>query len=230
MRRSIVIWLLLICLFGGKNVQGQNNDLVITFSEIDSLQYAKYKSNYSNSILLDSNKQTVQGSSFSLLIADEMKSFGCQLDPVDCYYYLGKIPELNSYVLTNCGSLVCETFLINQTTGEKFGLFSPYDGESKAPLLSENMNSMLVIASGAFDRESCISLYSKAPYDNKFHYNSFESFTTSKWRIYEAVWVNDTSIAIMTFDKNGGRKGNTPLNVKYKLGELKLNINKNIEH
>lgn len=232
MRLFILMWLLLICLFGGKNVQGQNNDLLIEFTEIDSLQFVKYKSNYTNSIVLDSNKRTIRDSSFSLLIEGEMKSFGCLLDPVDCYYYRGKIPELNSYVLTNCGSMVCETFMINQTTGEKFGLFSPYDGESKAPLLSKNMNNMLVIASGVFDRGSCISVYSKTPSDNKFNYNSFESFITSKWRIYEAVWVNDTSIAIKTYDKNGGRRGNTPLNVKYKLGELKIksNADKMLEH
>jgi hypothetical protein len=201
---------------GLNSLLGQSEqDLIIDFSEIDSLQYIAYKKEFSNKLIIDSTKKTIPDSSFSLIIKNTEQLFDCQKDNSDCHYYKGFLPQLSSFIITHCGMSICETFLIDQTSGEIQNLLSPYDNECKAPVLSKNHNKLLVYASSVFDRESFISIYQKSGKNEDFDFKSYKSLTIKEWRIYEVIWINNTSFALITFDKYGGKTGSEALNVKY---------------
>tara|TARA_R110002049_G_scaffold185921_1_gene354193 strand:+ start:3187 stop:3822 length:636 start_codon:yes stop_codon:yes gene_type:complete len=210
-------------LFLGLNfLFGQNGkEFVVEFSEIDSLQYVKLKENYSNKLVVDSTKQTIPDSSFTLIINNKNQQFSCKEEYNPCYYYNGFLPSINSFIITYCTIDICETFLIDKTSGESKTLFSPYDNQSEVPLFSKNLKKMLVFASNVFDTESFISIYQRANEDEDFNFDSYESLTTDKWKIYEAIWINENSFALMTFEKYGGISGSVPLNVNYMIGEMK---------
>lgn len=195
--------------------------LNIQFTPIDSIQYVKFKNDYSNQLILDSAIKTIPDSSFSLIINDTSTRFGCGKGFHDCNYYKGFIPPLNCFAITHCSSYICRTFLVDKATGERHFFSSPYDNECYVPLLSKNLNKMLVIASNVFDTESYISVYERQHNETDFNYEFFSSMTTQKWKAYEAVWINETSIALITFEKYGGITGNQLLNVKYVKGVIK---------
>lgn len=195
--------------------------LDVEFSEIDSLQYMEYKKKYTNMLVVDSTKKTIPDSSFALIINDKNQHFDCQKDYSPCYYYKGFLPPINSFVITHCTTQICETFLIDQTSGERQTLFSPFDNECEIPILSKDLNKMVVYASNVFDTESFISLYQRTDNTVNFNFESYRSMTTKKWKIYEAIWINNTSFALITFDAYGGQNGNKALNKRYIKGEIK---------
>src|SRR5690606_9128164 len=127
-RISILISLLL----GLNSLFGQNDQkLIVDFSEIDSLEYQKFKGEYANKLSVDSTKKTIPDSSFTLVINGKSQCFHCQMDYNPCYYYKGFLPPINSFVITYCTMNICETFLIDQSSGERQTLFSPFDNESE---------------------------------------------------------------------------------------------------
>ena len=220
MTKSISI--IFFLLYGLTNLYGQREqDLVVEFSKIDSLEYIEYRNEYSNPLVLDSTKRTIPDSSFTLTISNENQHFACQKDYAPCYYYIGFLPPLESFVITHCTMYVCGTFLINQNSGERHNLFSPFDNECEPPLLSKGQNKMLVFASNVFQTESFISIYQRKDKLANFDFDSFESLTTDKWKIYEAVWIDETSFPLKTFEEYGAQTGSVPLNVKYILGRIK---------
>lgn len=81
---------------------------------------------------------------------------------------------------------------------------------------------MLVFASNVFDRQAYITLVQRADNKAKFDLESSSCLTTNDWKIFEAVRINDTSIALITYDDYGGKSGNELLNVKYYKGEMKM--------
>lgn len=209
-------------LLGIKSLSGQSEkELTIEFMKIDSLQYIKFRKDYSSYLIVDSIKKTTADSSFSLNVNNESRRFDCKRDFSGCYYYKGFLPPLNSFVITHCSTLICETFLIDKASGERQNLFSPYDNESETPVLSKDLTKMLVFASDVFGRASFISIYQRSTNKGNFDFKSFASLNTNKWKVFEVVWINDTSIALKTFDQYGGKTGNELLNVKYLKGEIK---------
>ena len=209
-------------LIGLNGLFGQTEqELIVAFYEIDSLQYFEFRKEYSNNLEVDSTKKTIPDSSFTLIIKNNYLRFDCQKDYNGCYYYKGFILSLNSFVITHCGMLTCETFLINQTSGERCALFSPFDNECETPLLSKDLNKMLVFASNVFEIESYISVYQKTKGLSGFNIKSFKGLRIDKWRINEAIWINDTTFALITSDKYGDNSVNLPLTTKYLIGKIK---------
>lgn len=218
----IAITLFCCLLVGLSAALGQSDkSLTIAFTDIDSLQYMKFKKEYTSHLVVDSTKKTTPGASFSLPIENKIQQFDCQKDFSDCHYYKGFLPSLNSFVITHCTRQICGTFLVDATSGERQGLFSSFDNECESPVLSKDHTKMLVFASDVFDKASYISIYHRANKKEKFDFKSFASLSTNKWRIFEVVWINDTRIALMIFDQYGGQTGNELLNVKYIQGEIK---------
>ncbi len=215
--------LLFCCLILGLHLAlGQHQtELEIEFSAIDSLEYLVYKSNYPSGIVMDTSISTIPDSSFALVVANKTQHFACQKDYNDCHYYLGFAPSLNSYVLSNCFSYGCTTFLLNKTSGQQQALFSPFDSGCNAPVLSPSKDKMLVFASSAFDHKAYLSLYKRAHPKDTFNFATFEGTLIKQWRILEAIWIDETSFALMAFDEYGGKTGNEPQNLKYLKGDLK---------
>ena len=206
-----------ILLFGVSGLYAQNvTELSIEFTAIDSLRYNDFRKSYSSQVTIDSIKRA---NSFSLIVNSKIENFDNH-DDNDRYYYKGFLTPLNSYVLNHCSKYVCENFLLSKETGERQFLYSPYDNECETPVLSKDLKRMLVFATDVFDRGSFISVYQKIDNGEEFDYESFESWTTNRWRIFEVVWIGNTSIALIAFDEYGGRTGNELQNVKYFKGEL----------
>ncbi len=170
---------------------------------------------------MDASINTIPDSSFALVVANKTQHFACQKDYDDCHYYLGFAPSLNSYVLSNCFSYGCTTFLLNKTSGKQQALFSPFDSECNAPVISPSKNIMLVFSSSAIDKEAYLSLYKRGHPKDPFNFATFEGIHTDQWRILEAIWIDETSFALMAFDEYGGKTGNEPQGVKYIKGDLK---------
>ena len=213
-----VLTILFLLLIGVNVVFAQTQkDLQIEFTEIDSLEYLKFKSEYSNPIRIDTTKRT---DSFSLVVNDKIESFN-DFDNSDRYYYQGFLPPLNSYALNHCSMYTCRNFLLNRKTGERQFLYTPYDNECEIPVLSKDLRSMLVFASDVFNKGSFISIYRINESTGSLDYETFGSWMTGKWKIYETIWINDRSIALKTFDEYGGRSGSEPLNLKYYKGVFK---------
>lgn len=219
---KIPISILCYLLLGLNGLLGQNGqELIVKFSEIDSLQYIEFKKEYTNKLVVDSTKKTIPDSSFALVINDKNQQFDCHNDYNPCYYYKGFLPPINSFVITHCKMYICETFLIDQTSGEQQSLFSPYDNECEIPVLSKDLNKMLVFASNVFDVESFISVYQRTDKTEGFNFESYDSLTIENWDIHEVIWINDSSFALITFNEYGGQNGSETLNKKYMEGEIK---------
>jgi ribulose bisphosphate carboxylase small subunit len=216
MKKALVILFLLLT--GNHVAHAQNQEeLLIEFTEIDSLEYQKFKKEYLSLVTVDSTKKA---NSFSLLVNNKVEQFD-NVNDNNRYYYKGFLAPLNCYVLNHCSKYICRNFLLNQETGERNFLFSPYDNECEIPVLSNDLKLMLVFATDVFDRGSFISIYPLKEGNGKLDFESFKSFTTTQWSIYQAIWINNTSIALMTFDEYGGTSGNEPLNLKYYKGDFK---------
>ena len=216
---KITVSIISLFLLGITGLLGQSSDeLNIAFTSIDSVQYQNFKKGYSSQLVIDPTKKAIGSSSFSLNINNAPQSFECKKDYSDCHYYRGFIAPLNSFVLTHCGMYICETYLINKTSGKRFPLNSPFDNECKAPVLSPDFKKMLVFAPDVFNGASYISIYTKNSSGDFVFQNGMLS---NNWKIFEVVWINDTTIALMTFEEYGGSNGNEPLNVTYLKGEIK---------
>jgi hypothetical protein len=221
MKTSVAI--ISIFLLGITGLLGQSStELSLAFTSIDSLEYQNFKKGYSSQLVQDPTKKAIGSSFFTLTIDNTPQNFECEKDFSDCHYYKGFIAPLNSYVITHCGMYNCETFLVNKSSGKRHPLNSPFDNECKSPVLSQNFNKMLVFASDVFSGSSYISIYERDSHGN-FDFESYASLITNKWKIFEVVWINDTTFALMTFEEYGGISGNEPLNVTFLKGEIKTN-------
>jgi len=219
MKTRVIFFYLLVF---GTSVFGQNfEELEFNFTLIDSTSYLEYKKNYFNHIVLDSSLKTIPDSSFSLYVNGEEKPFECTTDYSACIYYVGLIEPLNSYIITTCNEGSCSTLLLNKATGESNYLFSPFDSECEAPLLSKNQTKILVFASSVFGNESFISIHSRKEIGDDFNFDLGKSVNIEDFRIYEAIWIDETTIAIKTFQEFGGVSGSQPLNVQYLKGNTK---------
>jgi hypothetical protein len=216
------IYILGFLILGLNGMFSQNHpELNIEFMKIDSLQYQRYKEDYANKLYLDSTKKTIPDSSFTLTINGENQIFNCEKDYNPCYYYKGFLSPINSFVVTHCTMDICETYLIDKTTGEQRTLFSPFDNECEIPVFSKDLNKMLVYASNVFDSDSFISIYQRTDNTENFNFDSFKIYDTNKWKIYEGIWIDETNFALKTFQKFGGKTGSEPLNINYIRGKIK---------
>ncbi len=206
-------------LVGLNGLLGQEGkELIVEFSEIDSLQYLRFKKEYPNRLVKDSTKKTIPDSSFTLIINNKSEKFDCEKDYAPCYYYEGFLLPINSFVITHCIMYQCVTYLIDKASGERQYLFGPFENQCEVPVLSKDLNKMLIFSSDVYDKESFISLYKRTSKNEDFDFETHDSLTTDKWKILEAIWIDDTKFALKTFDKYSGDK---PLNVNFVKGEIK---------
>jgi hypothetical protein len=209
-------------LFGLTSLFGQPaQELILDFSEIDSVQYMEYKKDYSNMLILDSTKRTIPDSSFTLVVHNKRQQFDCQPDYNPCHYYKGFLSPIQSYVITYCTLHECGTYLIDQHSGERKELFSPFDNECEPPLLSKKHNKMLVFASSIFETESFISIYQSNDDNGSFNFESFDSFTTDMWEIYKAICIDETSFALRIRQEYIETAGGAPRKLNFIKAEIK---------
>ncbi len=195
--------------------------LDLDFTEIDSVQYMEFKKAYSNNLVIDSTKHAITRSSFTLIIRNEEEQYECPGNDDDCNYYKGFLPDINSHVITNCGTQVCYTYLLDRTSGDFQTLFSSFDTECEVPLLSKDLSKMLVYASSVFDVESYVSVYERTDASSQFDYQNFKGIRANSWVINEAIWVDDNTFALITSETYGASGTNVLVNVKYRLGRIK---------
>jgi hypothetical protein len=205
---------------GGLFAQHQQ-PLDVDFTEIDSVQYLEFQKAYRNNLVIDSIEHAITRSSFTLFIRNEEEQYECPTEYNDCNYYKGFLPAINSHVISNCGVQVCYTYLLNRTSGDYQTLFSSFDTECEVPLLSKDLTKMLAYASSAFDAASYLSVYERANAASQFNYQNFKGIEINSWVINEAIWVNDTTFALITSETYGGSDVSVLVNVKYRLGRVK---------
>lgn len=217
-----ILYLLLI---GIANLFGQTREeLLVKFSEIDSLQYMAFKKDYHSEREFDSSKISMYDSSFTLTINNEKERFEGDTQAEEWYIYDGFLPSLNSFVIIQCGSGYCGTILIDRETEKIQPIITPYE---EAPcnteiLLSKDKNKILVLTSNAFDRESYIAIYQRESTTKGFDFSRYRSLTTDMWKVDEGIWVNNETFALLTYSEDIGCKTEgVPVKIKY----LKVEIN-----
>ena len=205
---------------GISEVKQHKDNLKIKFTKIDSTDYFDYNQKYHSGITVDTTIVNQAGSYFTLDVENVEKKFSCELNYNDCNYYKGFLEPLNKYILTNCGTSYCATYLLDKKTGTIDYLNSPFDTECENPSLSPNENKLIAFSSSVFDMVSFIALYRKNNEIKKIDFNKSESFYTSDWRIKEIIWIDNNSIALKVYDKNGGKMGDGLINSRYLKGEI----------
>lgn len=214
-----LVFSLLIAVNGLFSQYGQ--PVQIDFTPIDSSQYMALKKAYINPLITDTIHKTVPDSFFTLTIKNTPQKFECTPDFNGCYYYKGFFPALKFYAVTYCDMHTCNTYLIHQETGDKHALFSPFDNESEAPILSPNKTKVLVYASNVFDVESYISIYAQNQKTGFFEFKKFKGLALKEFRINDAIWVNESTIALITSNTYGASSDEKTAAPSYLLGKIK---------
>ncbi len=118
------------------------------------------------------------------------------------FYYIGYI--LNKYhAIRSCGRETCEVFFLDDETNRVLSLPSPFDGGVSGISVSESGNRMLYYSSYPVceDYYSCRTEIMICEVEEGEVISS-RVFVTSGWSVEEVCWINDSFIALKTYDES----------------------------